>query len=288
MNKDINVKARLPYQAGAFYADSAKTLKTQVEECFLHKIGPGKLPKVDERGPRNIVSLISPHAGYMYSGPVAAYGYYSLSQDGRPDSIVIVGPNHSGLGSGVSIMTEGVWRMPFGDVGIDSELARKIQRASNFIDVDDAGHRYEHSIEVQLPFLQYLYGNTFKFVPICMMMQDLETSRDVGRAIVEAASGRNTLIIASTDMTHYEPHNRAEAKDKQAIDAILKLNEELLQSVVESRSISMCGYGSTSAAIVAAKGLGATKAQLLCYKTSGDVTGDRMQVVGYASLNITR
>lgn len=288
MSKKLNDKIRLPYQAGAFYASSAKSLKTQIEECFLHKFGPQQLPKVDEKGPRRIIALVNPHAGYMYSGPVAAHGYYSLSQDGRPDLIVILGPNHSGFGSGVSIMAEGVWRMPFGDVEVDSEFARGIQRASGFTDVDDAAHRYEHSVEVQLPFLQYLYGNTFKFVPVCMMMQDLEVSRDVGKAIAEAASGRNVLIIASTDMTHYEPQNRAESKDRHAIDAILKLDEGQLQSVVESRNISMCGYGPTSVAIVAAKSLGATKAQLLCYKTSGDITNDRSQVVGYASLSITK
>lgn len=288
MNKGLKDRVRLPYQAGAFYASSSASLKAQIEECFLHSLGPQRLPRVEEKGPRNIIGLVNPHAGYMYSGPVAAHGYYALSQDGRPDLIVILGPNHSGFGSGISIMAGGVWRMPFGDVEVDSEFAGSIQRASKFADVDDSAHKYEHSIEVQLPFLQYLYGNSFKFVPICMMMQDLEVSRDIGKAIAEASSGRNMLIIASTDMTHYEPQNRAESKDRQAIEAMLKLDEAQLQSVVESRSITMCGYGPASAAIVAAKSLGATKAQLLCYKTSGDVTNDRSQVVGYASLKITR
>ncbi len=278
---------RLPCQAGAFYSSSADALKRQVEDCFLHRFGPGRLPKVETK-PRRLLSLICPHAGYMFSGPVAANGYYFAAQDGRPDTVIILGPNHTGYGSGVSVMLEGIWRMPLGDVEVDTELAEEVQRASELIDIDEAAHRFEHSIEVQLPFLQYVYNPTFKFVPICMMMQDLKTSRDVGEAIAKVASGRNILIIASTDMSHYEPHKVAEAKDRQAIDAILKLDESQLQSTVESRNISMCGYGPVSAAIIASKKLGVTRAQLLSYRTSGDITGDQAQVVGYASLAITR
>jgi len=279
---------RLPYQAGAFYAGSAKALKKQVEDCFLHKYGVGQLPKVEEKGPKKIISLITPHAGFMYSGPVASHGFYSIAQDGRPDLVIILAPNHSGLGSGVSIMTDGIWQMPSGDVEIDSELAGSIQHASSIIDVDSKAHIFEHSIEVQLPFLQYIYGNAFKLVPICMMMQDLATSRDVGTAISAAITGRNALIIASTDMNHYESQRITESKDGLAIDAMLKLDEALLQSVVESHNISMCGYGAASAAIVASKKLGASKAQLLCHKTSGDISGDQTQVVGYTSITISR
>jgi len=278
---------RLPCQAGSFYAGSADALRRQVEECFLHRFGPQRLPKVED-GPRRLTSLICPHAGYMYSGPVAANGYHFAAQDGRPDTIIVLGPNHTGYGSGVSIMDDGVWRTPLGDVEVDSEMARGVQRASELIDIDESGHRFEHSIEVQLPFLQYVYGTAFKFIPICMMMQDLETSRDVGEAIAKTASSRNVLIIASTDMSHYESQRVAEAKDRLAIEAMLKLDAGELQSTVESNRISMCGYGPASAAIIASKKLGATLSQLLSYRTSGDVTGDRSRVVGYASLVITR
>jgi AmmeMemoRadiSam system protein B len=278
---------RLPCQAGAFYSSSAGALKKQIEECFLHRLGPGNLPKI-EAGPRRLISLISPHAGYMFSGPVAAHGYHFAAEDGRPDTVIVLGPNHTGYGSGVSIMIEGVWRMPLGDVEVDTELASEVQRSSELIDIDESAHRFEHSIEVQLPFLQYVYGSTFKFLPICMMMQDLETSCDVGEAIAKASSNRNILIIASTDLSHYEPHKIAEAKDRLAIESMLKLDANLLQSTVESKNISMCGYGPVSAAIVASKKLGAAKAHLLSYKTSGDITGDQTQVVGYASLAITK
>ncbi len=278
---------RLPCQAGAFYEESSDALKKQVEACFLHKFGPGKLPK-EEGGSRRLISLMCPHAGYMFSGPVAANGYYFAAQDGRPDTVVILGPNHTGYGSGVSLMAEGVWRMPFGDVQVDSELAGEIRRASGLIDVDENAHRFEHSIEVQLPFLQYIYGQKFRIVPICMMMQDLETSRDVGEAIAKAASDKNVLVVASSDMSHYEPQKTAEAKDRLAIDAVLKLDAAELQSTVESNSISMCGYGPVSTAIIAAKKLGAMQSRLLAYKTSGDITGERSYVVGYASIVITK
>ncbi len=282
------MKVRPPRQAGVFYAGSANALAKQVEECFLHPLGPGMVPKVDERGPKNLIALISPHAGYVYSGPVAAHAYHRLALSGAPASVVIVGPNHTGFGSGVSIAVEGVWRTPLGDVQVDVELARAIQRSSQFIDVDDVGHSHEHSIEVQLPFLQYLFGSGVKLVPVCMMMQDLEVSRDVGEAIGKSTMGKNAVVIASTDLTHYEPQEFASTKDRMVVEAILSLDEERLHSVVESRNISMCGCGPVCAAIVAAKRLGAKEARLLSYKTSGDVTGDRSQVVGYASLAVTR
>jgi len=251
-------------------------------------LGPNKLPRVADKGLRNVVGLVCPHAGYMYSGPVAAHAYYHLAMDGKPDVIVIFCPNHTGRGSALALMNEGVWRTPMGDVEIDAETANQILLESRIIDVDEAAHAFEHSIELQLPFLQYLYGSAFKFVPICFLMQDLESSREVGRATAKALLGKNALVIASTDMTHYEPQERAERKDKAAISAALKLDEKQYYSAVEAYAISTCGYGPVVAAITAAKLLGAEKAQLLCYKTSGDVTGDFSAVVGYASISFMK
>ena len=271
-----------------FYAGTHQALKAQIEECFTHKLGPGKLPKVADKGLQSVVGLVCPHAGYMYSGPVAAHAYYHLAMDGKPEVVVIFGPNHYGLGSALAIMKEGVWRTPLGDVEIDAPTANKILHESRIIDVDDSAHAPEHSIEVQLPFLQYLYGSAFRFVPICFLMQDLESSREVGRAVAKALAGKNALVIASTDMTHYEPQQRAERKDKMAINAILKLDEEQFHSTIESQYISACGYGPVMATMTAAKALGAERAQLLCYKTSGDVTGDFSSVVGYASISFKK
>lgn len=279
---------RSPRQAGHFYADSASTLKRQIEECFLHRLGTGQLPSPVETPLKNLVALVSPHAGYMFSGPVAAHGFYFAASCGQPDSVVILGPNHTGIGSGISIVVRGTWRTPLGDMDVDSELARMIQASSQLIDIDESAHRYEHSVEVQLPFLQYIYGTRLRFVPICMMLQDLTSSRDIGEAIAKASRGRNVLVIASTDMTHYETQRNAEKNDKLVIDTILRLDEAALQGTVETHGISMCGYGPVSAALVASKALGATRGKLLSYKTSGDVTGDRAQVVGYCSAASTR
>jgi AmmeMemoRadiSam system protein B len=282
------LKVRHPAVAGSWYAGTSAGLRTQIENCFTHKLGPGELPKVVQEGTRNIVGLVCPHAGYMYSGHVAAHAYYELAKDGKPDVIVIFSPNHTGRGSALAVMNEGVWRTPMGDVEIDAQTANQILSESRIIDVDDRAHAYEHSIELQLPFLQYLYGSAFKFVPICFLMQDLESSREVGQATAKALSGKNALVIASTDMTHYEPQERAEKKDKMAVDAAIKMDEEQYYSTVESHAISTCGYGPTIAAITAAKALGAKKAKLLCYKTSGDITGDFSAVVGYASMAFTK
>jgi len=282
------LKIRPPAVAGSWYSGNPKGLRTQIEELFTHRQGPGSLPQTVKNGPRNLVGLVVPHAGYMASGPVAAHAYYNLAKDGKPDIIVIFGPNHTGRGSALSIMKEGFWRTPLGEVEIDTETADRILQVSQIVDVDDIAHTYEHSIELQLPFLQYLYGSEFKFVPICFMMQDLESSREVGKAVAEALKGKNALVIASTDMTHYEPQERAEKKDKIAIDAALKMDETQYYHVVEAYGISTCGYGPTIAVITAAKELGAKKANLLCYKTSGDILGDRSAVVGYASIAFTK
>lgn len=281
------MKVRRPCQAGSFYAGTSAALQSQLENCFTHPIGPGK-PSIVERGSRNIVGLICPHAGYMYSGPIAAHSFYQLATDGKPDVIVILGPNHTGQGSVLALMKEGAWQTPLGDVQIDEEAANKILQRSQIIDIDPQAHAYEHSIEVQLPFLQYLYGSTFKFVPISFLIQDLESSHEVGKAIGEAFSGEDVLIIASTDMTHYEPHKIAEKKDTRALEALEKVDENAFHSTIEAQHITACGYGPVVALVSAAKLLGATKGRILCYKTSGDITGDYSAVVGYASVAFSK
>lgn len=278
------VKVRRPCQAGAFYAGTAESLKRQIENCFLHELGPGKIPEVVKAGPRRIVGLVCPHAGYMFSGPVAAHAYYKLALDGKPDVVVLFGPNHTGHGSGLAVMNEGVWRTPLGDIAVNSELANQIVQESGVLDVDDSAHRFEHSIEVQLPFLQYLYGSKFKIVPICFLMQDLSSAKEVGQAVAKVLTGKNAVIVASSDMTHYEPHEVAEKKDKMALTAVEEMDEEKFYSVIETQHVSACGYGPIAALITAAKNLGVKEAKLLCYKTSGDVTGDYSSVVGYGAV----
>jgi AmmeMemoRadiSam system protein B len=279
---------RRPCQAGAFYEGNAESLKKQIEECFLHELGPREIPKVAKIGLRQVIGLVCPHAGYMFSGPVAAHAYHRLALDGKPDVVVILGPNHTGYGSPLAVMNEGFWRTPLGDVEVDGETANKIAQESHIVDVDESAHRFEHSIEVQLPFLQYLYRSEFKIVPICFLMQDLFSATEVGQAIAKVLAKMNSVIVASSDMTHYEPHESATQKDKLALEAVENMDEGRFYSTVETRHISTCGYGPIVALITAARILGAKEAKLLCYKTSGDITGDYSSVVGYAAVCFTK
>jgi len=248
----------------------------------LHPIGPGRLPK-GVWGDGKIPALICPHAGYMYSGPVAAHSYASLEGRRRPRVVVLVGPNHAGIGSEVSVYPEGEWYTPLGSVPIDSELAKLISKSSDLISLDEYSHEEEHSLEVQLPFLQYVLG-TFKLVPIVMLSQDRDTAEELGRAIAENVSGQDALLIASSDFTHYEPDAAAKKKDMVAIERICALDVEGFYRVISEHRITACGYGPIAAILTASKLSGATDARLLKYATSGDVTGDRSAVVGYASI----
>ena len=281
------MSVRHPYVAGSFYPREAQSLKQDIEGCFKHALGPGRLPTKGNE-PRTITAIICPHAGYMYSGPVAAHSYLALSEERKPDTAIILCPNHTGVGSALSLMGKGIWETPLGRVNIDEETSRAIFDASGMVDLDETAHTYEHSIEVQLPFLQYLYGSAIRIVPICMGLQDLDVSRNLGEAIADATELKNTVVIASTDMTHQESQQSATRKDRLVLEAIQTMDEENVQKTVESHRITMCGYGPVSAALVTSKRLGADKAEILSYHTSGDITGDHGAVVGYASAKITR
>ena len=279
---------RRPHVAGTFYEGNAESLKNQIKRCFLHNFGPQKTPEVNVNGPRKVIGLICPHAGYMYSGPVAANAYYELARDGKPDIVVILGPNHTGYGSAIALMNEGFWRTPLGDVEIDGETANQIVKETRLVDIDAGAHRFEHSIEVQLPFLQYLYGSDFKFVPICFLMQDLQSAVEVGKALAEVLATKNAMVIASSDLTHYEPQEMAERKDMAALKAVEALDEKLLFSTIEEQNISACGYGPITALITFAKGLGVKEGKLLAHRTSGEIINDYSSVVGYAAVSFQK
>jgi AmmeMemoRadiSam system protein B len=277
------MKIREPAVSGMFYAGTAKELEEQIEWCYKHELGPGVIPRVNSKGPREIVAIVTPHAGYYYSGPVAAHAYKELADDGILNTAVILGPNHTGYGYPVSLWAGTSWNTPLGEVEIHKELAQKL--LGKVIKADETAHIHEHSIEVQLPWLQYLYKN-IKIVPITMLAQDIETARTVGKAISQA--GDNLIIIASSDFTHYEPHSVATEKDSSVIEAIVALDEEELYKRCGSLNCTMCGYGPVASAIIAAKEMKAKKASLLKYATSGDTSGDFSQVVGYSSIVIKR
>ena len=282
------MKKRLPAQAGIFYPDTEGALRTQIQQSFLHPLGPRAIPTIAGTRNQNLLGLIVPHAGYKYSGPVAAHSYYYLASSGIFESVIILGPNHTGLGSGVSTMTEGEWSTPLGDVPIDADLAREIVDSSEIVDVEEEAHRKEHSIEVQLPFLQFIYPRRFKFVPICMMLQDLQTSIELGEAVAKAAEKHGATVLASSDWTHYEPQEKAESKDRQAIEAALHMDEKKFQDTIEERSVSACGYGPVTAMIHATKLRGARSGKLLSYQTSGDIAGDKSSVVGYVAASFEK
>ena len=282
------MKKRPPAQAGTFYPDTEGALRTQIQQSFLHPLGPGAIPTIPGTRNQNLLGLIVPHAGYSYSGPVAAHSYYHLAQSGIVESVIILGPNHTGLGSGVSTLIEGEWTTPLGDVPVDTDLAREIVENSDLVDVEEEAHRNEHSIEVQLPFLQFIYPRRFKFVPICMMLQDLKTSMEIGKAIAGVAEKHRAVVIASSDWTHYEPQEEAKSKDKHAIEVALRMDEKRFQEIIEERSVSACGYGPVTAMIHAAKLYGSKSGNLLSYLTSGDVTGDKSAVVGYAAASFEK
>jgi len=223
----------------------------------------------------------------MYSGPVAASAFYELAKDGKPDTVVLLGPNHTGYGSALSMMREGVWQTPLGKVEIDTALADQIRQETSVIEVDDVAHRYEHSIGVQLPFLQFLYGDTFKIVPICFLMQDYESAVEVGGALEEALDTANTVVIASSDMTHYETAKKAFEKDQAALKAVTDLDAKRFYDIVEAQNITACGYAPITALITYVSGVCA-KAKLLNYHNSGDITGDHSSVVGYAAVSFRK
>jgi len=265
---------RQPVVAGQFYPGSASQLEAMIETL------------VDEKAEkREVIGLVSPHAGYVYSGPVAGA---VISRIKFKDTFIIIGPNHSGMGKPLSIMTRGKWKTPLGEVEIDSELGRQILATSSHLQEDAIAHQYEHSIEVQIPFLQY-FRSDFRIVPIILGYAGGDTCKEIGREIAKAVRelNREVVIIASSDMTHYEPQESAQEKDTQAIDAILDLDEDELLRRVEELDISMCGYAPTASLISAAKELGAKSAELVKYQTSGDTTGDYSAVVGYAGIIIS-
>lgn len=270
---------REPAVAGQFYSFDRQSLENEIEKAFAISGKPTKCKNTDR-----ILAAVCPHAGYMYSGSVAAYSYKALKEDRMPKTFVILGPNHGGMGPGVSIYPSGEWETPLGTVPIDAELAGRLS-GGKFV-LDDQAHIYEHSVEVQLPFLQYAFKD-FKIVPVCIMDQKLSVMKELGKKLADVLDDRQ-IVIASTDFSHYIPNDEAYSRDFKAINAITSLDEDKLFEEIDKYDISMCGYGGVAAAMVYSKLKGAKKGELLKYMTSGDVTGDKSAVVGYGSLVLTR
>ena len=282
---------RAPAVAGMFYPENAKELRALIDQSFRNqRFGPGVTVTSTAASSSNkqhkIYGIVSPHAGYVYSGAVAAHGFYKMSTAGF-HNIVMAGPNHYGIGSWVASMKDGIWETPLGDVQVNSDMAEEIGTRSTTLDFDDYAHSRDHCLEVQLPFLQYIKQD-FKIVPVILVSQNRDTAFDLGNAIsktiIEMGTLDSTLLLASSDFTHYEPNSEAHRKDGELIKAILALDINRFYTILERLNISACGYGAIATMMVAAKNLGATRGELLKYATSGDVTGDVSAVVGYSSI----
>ncbi|MFQ5909296.1 MAG: MEMO1 family protein [Thermoplasmata archaeon] len=268
---------RYPAVAGQFYSSTEEALSEEIDSCYRSPLGPGELPQLG-KGPRSIRGLVVPHAGYIFSGPVAAHAYSALAKDGFPKTFIIIGPNHGGMGSPVALTTQD-FLTPLGEVEVNKEVAGELVKKGVADDI--LAHRYEHSVEVQLPFLQHI-SKDFDFVPVCMMDQEYRTAKELGELLVDVISGRDVVVIASTDFSHYVPQNVAQSKDNEVIQRILGLDPQGMNKTRVKHSVSMCGYGPVMATLVAARG---TNAELLRYATSGDVR-PMQEVVGYGAVVI--
>jgi AmmeMemoRadiSam system protein B len=264
---------RPPALAGRFYPADRSVLLSDVQSY---------LSPVQQSIPA--LGCMVPHAGYMYSGHVAGAVFAQLKV---PSRCILMCPNHTGHGRPLAIMSQGAWQTPLGTVNIDSELAETLKERSPLLNEDAEAHRYEHAGEVELPFLQAL-NPSLTFVPIALGTAQFEPLQELGEAIGEivAAHGEPVLIVASSDMNHYESDPVTRVKDHKAIERILQLDPQGLCDVVRKEEISMCGFGPAVAMLTAVKHLGAKSAELVKYATSGDVSGDRAMVVGYAGIII--
>jgi hypothetical protein len=263
----------MPAVAGQFYPDEAKSLRNMVKE-FMASAGE----------PRPAIGLMVPHAGYIYSGSLAGQTFGSAEV---PAKVIMLGPNHTGHGQSLSLFASGSWVTPLGEVEIARALADRILQVYPRLSADDLAHRFEHSLEVQLPFIQVCAPEA-EIVPICLAPVPLEELLALGHALgrMLADYPEQVLLVASSDMTHYEPGQAARKKDWLALDRVCALDAEGLYKTVSQQQISMCGVAPAVVMVTAARQLGASRGRVICYGNSGDVTGDQSEVVGYAGVLI--
>ena len=276
---------RQPAVAGSFYPNDPDKLKELIESSFLDDAGVGYVPELNSfDGSDYPINIMVPHAGYQYSGAIASHGYCEIVKNGFPEVFIIISPNHTGFGSEISVFNEGEWITPLGNIEVDSEFANKIIDSSDIASADFSAHLREHSIEVQLPFLQY-FSSDFKIVPITMGKQTFVTSNDLANAIFNAANELNKsyCVIASTDLSHFNNQEKANKVDGFVLEDIEEMNEFKLFEEVVQYNITMCGYGPVMTAISLSKRCGKNNSEILAYGTSGDVSCDFTSVVGYAS-----
>ncbi len=262
------MRIRTPAVAGAFYPAESQKLRHSISK-------DSRACAPDE----SIVAGISPHAGYMYSGAVAA-PLFDIMPHRR--TVIVIGPNHYGIGGNMTTLSDCSWETPLGSVPIGADNASYLAERCGVI-ADYESHKKEHSIEVLVPMLQYRHSG-FELVPVLMADQSMEAACSLGRAVAGLAESKDAMILASSDLTHYESDENARRKDGILLECILKMDVKGMYDALERLCISACGYGPMAAAIAAARLRGAKKGSLLRYGTSGDVTSDKSSVVGYCSV----
>ena len=262
---------RIPTVAGLFYEDSPDILRKNIEGYLEH----ARVPKLKN----SVRAIVSPHAGYIYSGFTAAHAY-KMIKGINYDCVIVVGPSHREYFDGVSIYPGDAYETPLGAIPINKEIREALLEENNVIIASDAGHRSEHSIEVQLPFLQCVLGD-FSFVPLVMGDQRRQLCDELAEAIVRVGKNRNILLVASSDLSHYHPYDDAVALDNGVISELEEFNSETLINKMEEHSFEACGGGPIAVVMSAARQLGANKAEILYYCNSGDITGEKGGVVGY-------
>ncbi len=275
----------MPVVAGRFYEGKEDLLQERLKNCFIGPLGPGSLPDGEPGTTRSLKAVIAPHAGYMYSGMPAAHTFLKIFEDGIPDRIVMLGPNHTGIGARVAVCNDD-WQTPLGIMQYDSVLGAAIVEENEYASFDCIAHSSEHSLEVQVPFLQYTLGPGVTFVPICLTDQSYAVCESIGKTLANLANEMDILVLASSDFTHFESAESARKKDNQAMEFLEFLDPEGFLSFVRGHRVSICGAGPIAAAMIFAKERGATQFNVLKYTTSGDITKDNSSVVAYVSATI--
>lgn len=276
-----DLTSRSPYYAGSFYPKHTCDLIELLHFCFNKSIfGPKKKQIINTK----IFGIIVPHGAYIFSGAISANAFFEIASL-NIDTFILIGPDHHGIGKRISVTSEGYWQTPLGDVLIDNTITNDLKRSCDFIEEDNIVHQIEHSLEIQVPFIQYSFGNSFTIVPLLLRDQDIETSMLLGNLIAKYSARKNVMIIASSCLTHYESNSSVQKKDFQMIKNIESLNIESFYQSLMNLKASVCGYGAIASLMRAVQILGSKKGELLRYATSGDVTSDNKNtVVGYASI----
>jgi AmmeMemoRadiSam system protein B len=276
-----DLTSRSPYYAGSFYPKHTCDLLKLLHFCFNESIfGPKKKQIINTK----IFGIIVPHGAYIFSGAISANAFFEIASL-NIDTFILIGPDHHGIGKRISVTSEGYWQTPLGDVLIDNKITNDLKRSCDFIEEDKIVHQIEHSLEIQVPFIQYSFGKSFTIVPVLLRDQDIETSMLLGNLIAKYSASKNVMLIASSCLTHYESNSSVQKKDFQIIKSIENLDIESFYQSLISFKASVCGYGAIASLMRAVQILGSKKGELLRYATSGDVTSDNKNtVVGYASI----